>query len=103
MSPPSARQWRQQWLAPMALLTTLSLAVFAALYCADYTLYSPPGHHTAGFVDRYFTFSSDLIADAASALGAMIAAVLGIVVTVVSIVVQLSAARYPKVATMFFR
>jgi predicted membrane protein DUF2254 len=103
MHPPSARQWRQQWLAPMALLTTLALAVFATLYWADYTLYSPPGHHTAGFVDRYFTFSADLISDAASALGAMIAAVLGIVVTVVSIVVQLSAARYPKVATMFFR
>ncbi|MCU0680826.1 MAG: DUF2254 domain-containing protein [Polyangiaceae bacterium] len=103
MTSPSAAQWRRQWLAPMALLTTLALAVFAALYSADYAFSPAPAGPRAGPLDRYFAFSADLISDAASALGAMIAAVLGIVVTVVSIVVQLSAARYPKVATMFFR
>lgn len=104
MTSPSVAQWRRQWLAPMALLTALALAVFAALYYADYAFSpAPPGVRDAGPLDRYFSFSADLISDAASALGAMIAAVLGIVITVVSIVVQLSAARYPKVATMFFR
>ncbi|HEU4538704.1 MAG TPA: DUF2254 family protein [Polyangiaceae bacterium] len=104
MTSPSVAQWRRQWLAPMALLTALALAVFAALYYADYAFSpAPPGARDAGPLDRYFSFSADLISDAASALGAMIAAVLGIVITVVSIVVQLSAARYPKVATMFFR
>ncbi len=103
MTSPSVAQWRRQWLAPMALLTALALAVFAALYYADYAVYPPSAPRAGGFLDRYFSFSVELISDAASALGAMIAAVLGIVVTVVSIVVQLSAARYPKVATMFFR
>lgn len=103
MTSPSVAQWRRQWLAPMVLLTTLALAVFAALYSADYAFSPAPAGPRTGPLDRYFAFSPDLISDAASALGAMIAAVLGIVVTVVSIVVQLSAARYPKVATMFFR
>jgi hypothetical protein len=101
--PSPLSHWRQQWLAPMALLTALALAVFAGLYYADYAFAPPPADRAAGPLDRYFAFAPELIADAASALGAMIAAVLGIVITVVSIVVQLSAARYPKVATMFFR
>ena len=52
---------------------------------------------------KYVFFSPEFITDAVPALGGMMAAVLGIVITVVSIVVQLSANRYHGVATMFLR
>ncbi|HHH11261.1 MAG TPA: DUF2254 domain-containing protein, partial [Sorangium sp.] len=52
---------------------------------------------------RYLFFDPDHITDAVPALGGMILAVLGIVITVVSIVVQLSASRYHGVANMFLR
>lgn len=84
---------RRLWLWPIALLALLSLAVFAAFYLAD----------APGGVGGYFGFESGMITDALPSLAAMIAAVLGIVITVVSIIVQLSSERYTGVAQMFLR
>lgn len=89
------------WLAPMATLGLTAVAIFAALYTID-VLYTG-GPAVDGGVRQYFSFDQDHITDAVSGLGAMMAGVLGIVISVVSIVVQLSAERYTGVTSMFFR
>lgn len=97
-------EWRRLWFWPMALLGSAALSVFAVLYVLDvFVTGSTPGPAPAGAVARYFAFDPDHISDAISALGSMIAAVLGIVITVVSIIVQLSAAQYTGVTKMFLR
>jgi len=81
-----------------------SLAVFAGFYTLDFFVTgAPPGADGPTAFDRYVGFDSDTIPDAVTGLAAMIAAVLGIVITVVSIIVQLSADRYTGVARMFLR
>src|SRR5882672_920351 len=92
------------WLVPMATLAALAVVAFGALYTVDH--YFTGGPASAGPGDsakRYFFFDQDHITDAVSSLGGMVAGVLGIVISVVSIVVQLSAERYAGVTGMFFR
>ena len=96
--------FQREWLQPIVLLTTVAGVAFALLYGVDHYFtggkaVDAPG----GPLATYFNFDQDHITDAVSALGSMIAAVLGIVITVVSIVVQLSAERYTGVTTMFFK
>lgn len=88
----------------MATLATIATVAFASLYAIDHFLTGGPGSAAnEGSLGRYLFFDEDHIPDAVSALGAMVAGVLGIVISVVSIVVQLSANRYTGVAVMFFR
>jgi hypothetical protein len=54
-------------------------------------------------IERYLKFDPTTISDAISSLAGNIAAIFGLVITVVSIIVQLSADRYTGVTTMFFR
>ncbi len=91
------------WLYPIVTLVTLSLIVFAGFYTLDHFVTGGAEKDASGPLSRYTHFDADHITDAVSALGGMIAAVLGIVVTVVSIIVQLSAERYTGVARMFLR
>jgi hypothetical protein len=88
----------------MAILGGTALIVFCSLYLLD--------HHVTGGVSdpnptsaagRYVRFEPTLISDALSGLAGMTAAVLGIVITVVSLLVQLTAERYTGVAQMFLR
>ena len=92
--------WKK-WVIPMAGLSSAAVLVFMGLYAVDHLYTGGPGDGDGGL--RYFFFDPDHITDAVSSLGGMIAAVLGIVITVVSIIVQLSAERYQGVATMFLR
>lgn len=85
----------------MASLALGAIGIFGALYIVD-VLYTG-GPAVDGGVAQYFSFDQDHITDAVSGLGAMMAGVLGIVISVVSIVVQLSAERYTGVTAMFFR
>jgi predicted membrane protein DUF2254 len=88
----------------MAILGGIALMVFAALYALDHHVtggISDP--HPDSAVGRYVRFEPTLISDALSGLAGMTAAVLGIVITVVSLLVQLTAERYTGVAQMFLR
>ena len=78
------------------------MGFFWSLYLLDHGLAtSAPG--ASGAVQRYLDFDPDRIADAVSGLAGMLAAVFGIVVTVVSIVVQLAANRFTGVVRLFLR
>src|SRR5215475_9636405 len=88
----------------MAILGGIALVVFASLYMLDHHVtggISDPNPSSA--VGRYVRFEPTLISDALSGLAGMTAAVLGIVITVVSLLVQLTAERYTGVAQMFLR
>src|SRR5215467_10474096 len=99
-----APNFRRQWLIPIVVLMTTALAIFWAFYSLDFFKWGGGASQspTSPF-DRYFRFDPDHITDAVSSLAGMVAAVFGIVITVVSIVVQLSAERYTGVARMFLR
>jgi hypothetical protein len=95
---------RRLWLYPVIILAAIASVGFAAFYLVDYHVtgggaVARPG----GALDHYVAFDPSSIADAISALGGMTAAVLGIVITVVSLLVQLSSERYTGVAQMFLR
>jgi len=92
--------FRRRWLLPMALLTSVALSVFWTLYALDHTHAVGPAKGSFG---TYLQFDAASITDAVSAIASMNAAVFAIVVTVVSIIVQLSADRYTGVARMFLR
>ena len=88
----------------MATLAAIAVVAFGALYTVDHYLTGGPASAaSADSARRYFFFDQDHITDAVSSLGGMVAGVLGIVISVVSIVVQLSAERYAGVTGMFFR
>ena len=86
----------------MTAIGSVAAAAFAVLYGIDLVTSRPPSHGGGRLLD-YLFFDANYITDAVPSLGGMIAAVLGIVITVVSIVVQLSASRFHGVATMFLR
>jgi len=91
------------WLAPIAGMAAVALVVFAGFYLLDYLFTGGPSASQGGVLEHYFYFDPQSITDAVSALAGMIASVLGIVITVVSIIVQLSSDRYTGVAQMFLR
>jgi hypothetical protein len=100
--PRSRPSFRKLWLTPIAAMAVLAFVIFAGFYALDFFVLSTPSSESGG-LSHYFGFESDKITDALPALGSMTAAVLGIVITVVSIIVQLSADRYTGVAQMFLR
>ena len=94
---------RRQWLGPIVVLTSIAAAAFALFYGFDHYVTGGKWAEQHSPLKSYVVFDQGSITDAVSGLGAMIAAILGIVITVVSIVVQLSAERYTGVTTMFFK
>ncbi len=99
-----AASWRRVWALPMVTLASIAIATVAVLYTIDLLATGGPASAAApDSLHRYFFFDQDHITDAVSSLGGMVAGVLGLVISVVSIIVQLSAERYTGVATMFFK
>jgi Predicted membrane protein (DUF2254) len=95
----------------MAILAGIAVVIFASLYLLDLNLTggAPPLSDVAP-VDRgvnpasqYVRFDPEQISDAITGLAGLTAAVLGIVITVVSLLVQLTSERYTGVAQMFLR
>jgi hypothetical protein len=92
---------RRIWLWPVALLTACAAALFLIGYAVDF-------HYATdvkrGLFGTLFAYDTGTCQNALANLAQVIAAILGIAITVVSIIVQLAATRYtPRVAEMFFR
>lgn len=85
----------------MLLLGSLAGAVVAVLYGVDHYLNRAGAD---GPIAHYLRFDSESVSNSIGVLSSIIAAVLGIIITVVSIVVQLAATRYtPAITEIFFR
>lgn len=93
---------RQAWIAPMLGVASIAVTAFFFSYLVDRFATGGAPSDAPHFL-TYFFFDPDFISDAIVGLGAMTAGAMAIVVTVVSIVVQLSAERYTGVTAMFFR
>lgn len=103
-TPQNKRSQRPASLVPVIMLASVALALFWGFYTLDhYVTGGGPEPTPTGPLDRYLQFDPGSITDAISSLAGMTAAVFGIVITVVSIIVQLSADRYTGVARMFLR
>jgi Predicted membrane protein (DUF2254) len=95
---------RGVWLIPVLLLAGVIAAVFLGVYVLDHWLLPPPRDELRPIFDQFTNYTPDTAQNALGNLAQVIAAVLGIAITVVSIVVQLAATRYtPRVTEMFFR
>ncbi|HJZ87820.1 MAG TPA: DUF2254 family protein [Polyangia bacterium] len=93
---------RGQWLSPVLLLTGVAAVLFLGVYFLDYWLAHPAGGKS--LLRQLTNYDPDTAQNALGNLAQVVAAVLGIAITVVSIVVQLAATRYtPRVTEMFFR
>jgi hypothetical protein len=94
----------RRWALQMAVLACSAVVVFWGFYTLDHFAFSrTPSAGGAGPLSRYFSFDPQSLSDAIASLAGVNAAVFGIVITVVSIIVQLTAERYTGVARMFLR
>ncbi|HEX3697739.1 MAG TPA: DUF2254 family protein [Polyangia bacterium] len=91
-------------LRTLALLAAFAVTLFLSFWLLDYFYTDVARHGSRGPVQLFFDFDPGTLQNALPNLAQIITAVLGIAITVVSIVVQLAANRYtPRVAEMFFR
>jgi Predicted membrane protein (DUF2254) len=91
---------RRTLLYPLLLLAGTSTSVFFGFYMIDWFV----GKQTGNPIGELFRYDVDTLQNAMGNMAQVVAAILGIVITVVSIVVQLAATRYtPRIADMFFR
>jgi hypothetical protein len=93
----------RHWITPMLTVIVIAFLFCTAFYVLDAVLLGGGVRSVSGVFQHYFSFDAELITDALPALGMTIVAVLGIVLTVVAIIVQLSSDRYTGVAIMFLR
>ncbi len=93
----------RHWVLPMVIVIAIAVLFCTAFYVIDAILLGGGVTSATGVLQHYLAFDAELITDALPALGMTIVAVLGIVLTVVAIIVQLSADRYTGVAIMFLR
>lgn len=86
---------------PFLLLLILSLSAFWVLFVLDVLWFDPPSIDSP--FGEFLRLKPPGVEGVPSELVGAVAAILGIVVTVVSIVVQLSAARFSGITRMFLR
>jgi Predicted membrane protein (DUF2254) len=94
------------WALQAAVLACSATLVFWGFYAVDDFSMSRAVDASAGSygpLSRYLAFDPQSLSDAISSLAGINVAVFGIVITVVSIIVQLTAERYTRVARMFLR
>jgi hypothetical protein len=95
---------RGYWVSRVGVLLAVATFVFWSLYTLDFFVTGNDGSGAPGNpLSHYLRFDPGSISDAFSSLAGNIAAVFGLVITVVSIIVQLSANRFTGVTRMFFR
>ena len=89
------------WLRPVLVSGGVAFIWFAGLFAADYHLSADPSQPVWTLL---VNASANDVRDAVGNLPEVVVAILGMVITVVSIILQLSATRYtPRVTEMFFR
>jgi hypothetical protein len=87
----------------LGLLTGFAFCVFVAFWLLDYFVLDVAHRDPRGPFTQLFDYDAETMQNALGSLAQVIAAVLGIAITVVSIVVQLAANRYTsRVTDMFF-
>ncbi|HVZ98972.1 MAG TPA: hypothetical protein VG841_01515 [Caulobacterales bacterium] len=98
------------WALQVAVLALSAVVVFWGFFTLDHVVAQhsatePGGAFGGPFgpLQRYFAFDPESVMNSISALSGINTAVFGIVLTVVSIIVQLTADRYTGVARMFLR
>ena len=97
-------RWRRTQVGIPVFLAAMAVLLFGAFWLVDCFWLRPHDGVPADPITRLFQFDSDTLQNALGSLAQIIAAVLGIAITVVSIVVQLAATRYTsRVADLFFR
>ncbi len=103
--PPRAPRVRTRSLALLGALAAFAVTLFAVLWLVDYFFIdAATAHRKEGPFGQLFDYDALTMQNALGSLSQVIAAVLGIAITVVSIVVQLAATRYTsRVADLFFR
>ena len=95
---------RRRSLVTLGFFAAFAIATFAALWLLDYYVIDAGHRGSEGPFSQLLDFDAETMQNALGSLSQVIAAVLGIAITVVSIVVQLAATRYTsRVADMFFR
>lgn len=98
------RPWllRHPWILPVGLVGVVSLSLFVGLYLLDYRRLAHPPNRSA--LEMLLHYDAETAQNTVGNLAQIVMAVLGIVITVVSIVVQMAATRYtPRIAELFFR
>jgi hypothetical protein len=96
----------RRWALQTAVLAVSAIAVFWGFYTLDY--FAAPnsagsGPRGGGPLAQYMNFDAASVGDGVSSLSGVNAAVFGIIITVVSIILQLTASRYAGVVRMFLR
>jgi hypothetical protein len=97
------RDMARVWALQTAVLACVAVVVFWGFYVIDHFAAVRRDDGLIGPVAGYFAFDPGGTANSVSALSGINVAVFGIVITVVSIIVQLTADRYTGVARMFLR
>ena len=101
-SGPSPRRFKPA--LTLGLLAGVAISVFAATWLLDYFVIDAAHRAGKGPLVQLLDYDPETMQNALGSLAQVIAAVLGIAITVVSIVVQLAANRYTsRVTDMFFR
>lgn len=98
-----APQVVRTWIAPMLVVFVVAFLISTAFYAVDLFFFDGLLLGAPGLLEHYLEFTPELITDALPALGVTVVATLGIILTVIAIIVQLSAERYTGVAMMFLR
>jgi hypothetical protein len=99
----STPQVVRKWFAPMVVVVVVALLLSTSFYAVDLFFFDGLVTGAPGVLEHYLAFTPELITDALPSLGMTVVAALGIVLTVIAIIVQLSAERYTAVAMMFLR
>ena len=91
-------------LSSAALLAAAAIVFFGVFWIADLVIQNRTDAFTTGGIGVFFHFDIETLQNTLGSLAQIIVAVLGIAITVVSIVVQLAATRYSShIANLFFR
>jgi hypothetical protein len=90
------------WLLTVSLLGSVAAALYFTIYTMDFLLAGDK--KSVGFFDIFTHVDPGDAANLVGGMAEVLAAILGIIITVASIIVQLAATRYtPRITEMFFR